>query len=133
MKNKNKTVRTSRPTGEMINSFKEITNFVHKSQSEKNKNINNILNRKQKIKMPLKMYMGIKKAVLKKHEKEKSHNQIVSENIFYKLRFQNAIIGETHKKEKLMTHVILNKLEEKNDLKKSNSYQKENNFLQTLE
>ena len=54
---------------------------MQKTQSEKNRNINNIITKKQKIKMPYKMYMGIKKAVLKKHEKDKAHNQKV--NISY--------------------------------------------------
>ncbi len=30
--------------------------------------------------MPFKMYMGIKKAVLKKHEKQKAHNEQVLDN-----------------------------------------------------
>jgi hypothetical protein len=52
-------------------------NLVNSSQKEKNKTINNILTKKQKIKMPLKMYMGIKKAVLKRDEKLKAHNKQV--------------------------------------------------------
>ena len=116
-------MKKGKPSSEMLNTFKEITNFVNKSQSEKNKNINNILNKKQKIKMPMKMYMGIKKAVIKRHEKEKEHNQMV--NLIIKIIlnksffFQNDILAETHRKEKLMTKVILNKLEKKNEQKKN--------------
>ncbi len=56
-------------------------NLVNSSQKESNKTVNNILTKKQKIKMPLKMYMGIKKAVLKRDEKQKAQYKQVC--LFY--------------------------------------------------
>ncbi len=72
-----KKIKKSKPTQEVLDTYKEISNFVTKQNADKHKQINNILNKKQKVKMPFKMYMGIKKAVIKRHEKEKQHNQVV--------------------------------------------------------
>jgi hypothetical protein len=80
-----KKVKKSKPTHEMLNSFKEISKFVSNTHTEKDTRVNNVINKKQKIKMPFKMYMGIKKAVLKKHEKEKEYRQKV--NLIYHIYY----------------------------------------------
>ena len=85
-----KKLKKSKPTSEMLDSFKEISKYgteyfllklfyivSNNSQSGGN-NTNNIYNKQPKVKMPFKMYMGIKKSVIKKHEKEKEHRQKVN-------------------------------------------------------
>ena len=57
----------NKPSNESISAFKQIENFI---QEEKNKERDKFSFQQKKVKMPYKMYMGIKNSVLKKHKKE---------------------------------------------------------------
>jgi len=82
-----KKIKKSKPSTEMLTSFKEISKFgnslnfilvTNSNQNQGNNSFNNINgNKQQKIKMPYKMYMGIKKSFIKKHDKEREHRQKV--------------------------------------------------------
>lgn len=81
------------PTKDTIGSFKDINNFINKNASKDEKRVNNLIIR-DKIKMPLKRYRGIKMHVLKKQNQEKLKG------------LENNILSQTHIRKKLMTHVI---------------------------
>lgn len=94
-KNKKK---SKRPLTETISAFKEIENYIKENDDHKKENFKA---KNNKVKMPLKMYLGIKKAVLKKSNEERK---------FYK---ENNIIEQTKKEEKVMTKYFLDKAEHK--------------------
>ena len=92
------------PQKETIDIYNEIKQFIKKQQTQDEKRINTQL--RDKVKMPFKMYKGIKIAVKKKYEKEKLINA------------DHGIIGQTGMKEKkLMTKFVENRLEKEEDEK----------------
>lgn len=96
--------KANQPKKETISAFKEVENFITQEQEAKKDKFSF---KQKKVKMPFKMYMGIKKAVLKKHEKEAEFNRI------------NDIIGQTNKKPKMMTQIILDKYQKQKEEKRN--------------
>lgn len=103
------------PNKDTIGSFKDIKNFIDRNVSKDEKRVNNLIIR-DRIKMPLKRYRGIKMHVLKKQEKQKQ------------IGLENNILSQTHVKKKLMTHVIERRENERkekiSDVKLKFSYNK---------
>ena len=89
------------------NFYKEIENFINdENESKKNK----FVFQQKKVKMPLKMFLGIKNSVIKKQKKIEEFNK------------KNDIIAQTNfnnKKERFMTKFIMEKVNEKNQIKKN--------------
>ena len=87
--------------------YKEIENFINEeNESKKNK----FVFQQKKVKMPLKMYLGIKNSVIKKQKKLEEFNK------------KNDIIAQTNfnnKKERFMTKFIMDKVNLKNQNKKN--------------
>jgi hypothetical protein len=96
-----KKFKSKKPTNETLSTFKEIENYIKEEQESKR---DKFTFKQKKIKMPYKMYMGIKNSVLKKHKQEEEFNKI------------NSIIGQT-KNQKLMTQIILGKHEKEKEKK----------------
>lgn len=90
-----------------INMYKEIENFINEENENKK---NKFSFQQKKVKMPFKMYMGIKNSVIKKQKKLEEFNKA------------NDIIAQTNfnnKKEKFMTKYIMEKVNKKNEIKKN--------------
>ena len=87
--------------------YKEIENFINEeNESKKNK----FVFQQKKVKMPFKMYLGIKNSVIKKQKKLEEFNK------------KNDIIAQTNfnnKKERFMTKFIMDKVNIKNENKKN--------------
>ena len=92
---------------EINNIYKEIENFINEeNESKKNK----FVFQQKKVKMPFKMYLGIKNSVIKKQKKLEEFNK------------KNDIIAQTNfnnKKERFMTKFIMDKVNIKNQNKKN--------------
>lgn len=93
-----KKLKSKHPSKDTIDAFKEIEKYITEEQNAKKDKFSF---KQKKVKMPFKMYMGIKKSVIKKHEKEMEFNR------------KNDIIAQTNKKQKMMTQIILDKLDKK--------------------
>lgn len=93
-----KKFKSKHPSKDTIDTFKEIEKYITEEQNAKKDKFSF---KQKKVKMPFKMYMGIKKSVMKKHEKEMEFNR------------KNDIIAQTNKKQKMMTQIILDKLDKK--------------------
>lgn len=93
-----KKFKSKHPSKDTIDAFKEIEKYITEEQNAKKDKFSF---KQKKVKMPFKMYMGIKKSVIKKHEKEMEFNR------------KNDIIAQTNKKQKMMTQIILDKLDKK--------------------
>ena len=93
-----KKFKSKHPSKDTIDTFKEIEKYITEEQNAKKDKFSF---KQKKVKMPFKMYMGIKKSVIKKHEKEMEFNR------------KNDIIAQTNKKQKMMTQIILDKLDKK--------------------
>ena len=87
--------------------YKEIENYINEeNESKKNK----FVFQQKKVKMPFKMYLGIKNSVIKKQKKLEEFNK------------KNDIIAQTNfnnKKERFMTKFIMDKVNIKNQNKKN--------------
>ena len=92
---------------EINNIYKEIENYINEeNESKKNK----FVFQQKKVKMPFKMYLGIKNSVIKKQKKLEEFNK------------KNDIIAQTNfnnKKERFMTKFIMDKVNLKNENKKN--------------
>ena len=92
---------------EINNIYKEIENYINEeNESKKNK----FVFQQKKVKMPFKMYLGIKNSVIKKQKKLEEFNK------------KNDIIAQTNfnnKKERFMTKFIMDKVNIKNENKKN--------------
>lgn len=93
-----KKFKSKHPSKDTIDTFKKIEKYITEEQNAKKDKFSF---KQKKVKMPFKMYMGIKKSVIKKHEKEMEFNR------------KNDIIAQTNKKQKMMTQIILDKLDKK--------------------
>ena len=98
----------NKPSNESISAFKQIEKFI---QEEKNKERDKFSFQQKKVKMPYKMYMGIKNSVLKKHKKEMEFNK------------SNDILASSDKNQKFMTKYILDKYNKQQDLKRQQKLQ----------
>ena len=98
----------NKPSNESISTFKEIEKFI---QEEKNKQRDKFSFQQKKVKMPYKMYMGIKNSVLKKHKKEMEFNK------------SNDIIAQSGRNQKFMTKIILDKFEKQKEQKRNRKLQ----------
>ena len=77
-----KKFKSKKPTNETLSTFKEIENYIKEEQESKR---DKFTFKQKKIKMPYKMYMGIKNSVLKKHKQEEEFNKIKKLSNFAKL------------------------------------------------
>ena len=98
----------NKPSNESLSTFKQIEKFI---QEEKNKERDKFSFQQKKVKMPYKMYMGIKNSVLKKHKKEMEFNK------------SNDILASSDKNQKFMTKYILDKYNKQQDLKRQQKLQ----------
>ena len=116
MGKRNKTKKTS----EIVEAFKQIQNFI---KEEQNLTKTNFTFQQKKVKMPYKMYVGIKKKVLERHDNEKEYNK------------QNDIVDFNKKKEeKFMTRYILDRHErEKEKIKEKKLLKSRNNKRSQLQ
>ena len=94
------------PTKDTLNSFKDIKNYIDGKKSKDDIRLQKQL--RETHKMPYKRYKSIKLHVLKKNNQEIKNKSL------------NSIIAETHKKNKLMTKLILDRKQER-DVKHKNS------------
>ena len=101
-KNYNKT------NNENLSTLKAIEKMIKEdNESKKNK----FSFQQKKVKMPYKMYMGIKKSVLNKHKKEMEFNK------------NNDIIAQSHNNQKFMTKYILDKYNKEQEKKRQQKLQ----------
>ena len=98
----------NKPSNESISAFKQIVKFI---QEEKNKERDKFSFQQKKVKMPYKMYMGIKNSVLKKHKKELEFNK------------NNDIIASSNKNQKFMTKYVLDKYNKQQEQKRKEKLQ----------
>ena len=92
-----------KPTQESLATYKEIEKYIkEENESKKDK----FSFQQKKIKMPYKMYMGIKNSVLKKHKKEMEFNK------------SNDIIAQSNKNQKFMTKYFLDKYNKQQEQKR---------------
>ena len=98
----------NKPSNESISAFKQIEKYI---QEEKNKQGDKLSFQQKKVKMPYKMYMGIKNSVLKKHKKEMEFNK------------NNDIIASSDKNQKFMTKYILDKYNKQQEQKRKEKLQ----------
>jgi hypothetical protein len=98
----------NKPSNESISAFKQIEKFI---QEEKNKERDKFSFQQKKVKMPYKMYMGIKNSVLKKYKKEMEFNK------------NNDIIASSDKNQKFMTKYVLDKYNKKQEEKRKQKLQ----------
>ena len=98
----------NKPSNSTISTFKQIEKYI---QEEKNKERDKFSFQQKKVKMPYKMYMGIKNSVLKKHKKEMEFNK------------SNDILASSDKNQKFMTKYILDKYNKQQDLKRQQKLQ----------
>ena len=81
------------PQKETLNFFNDIKGFLNKNKTKEEKR--QTFQMRDNVKMPFKMYKGIKNSVIKKSQKNADHNQM------------NNIIGESGKASgRLMTNII---------------------------
>ena len=91
-----------------ISTFKEIEKFIkEENESKKDK----FSFQQKKVKMPYKMYMGIKNSVLKKHKKELEFNK------------SNDIIAQNKTNQKFMTKYVLDKYNKEQERKRQQKLQ----------
>ena len=98
----------NKPSNSTISTFKQIEKYI---QEEKNKQRDKFSFQQKKVKMPYKMYMGIKNSVLKKHQKEMEFNK------------NNDIIASSDKNQKFMTKYVLDKYNKKQEEKRKQKLQ----------
>ena len=98
----------NKPSNESISAFKQIEKYI---QEEKNKQGDKFSFQQKKVKMPYKMYMGIKNSVLNKHKKEMEFNK------------NNDIIASSDKNQKFMTKYILDKYNKQQEQKRKEKLQ----------
>ena len=100
--------RHNRPNTDSLSTFKAIEKFIkEENESKKDK----FSFQQKKVKMPYKMYMGIKNSVLKKHKKEMEFNK------------SNDIIAQSNKNQKFMTKFILDKYNKEQEKKRQKKLQ----------
>ena len=100
--------RHNRPNTDSLSTFKVIEKFIkEENESKKDK----FSFQQKKVKMPYKMYMGIKNSVLKKHKKEMEFNK------------SNDIIAQSNKNQKFMTKFILDKYNKEQEKKRQKKLQ----------
>ena len=97
----------NKPSNSTISTFKQIEKYI---QEEKNKERDKFSFQPKKVKMPYKMYMGIKNSVLKKHKEELEFNK------------SNDIIAQS-KNQKFMTKYVLDKYAKKQEEKRQQKLQ----------
>ncbi len=102
--------KNHKPKKDKVEAFKEINKFIT-SQVNNEEKSKMYAHKNKKFKMPYKMYQAINKSVKDKYEKRKFDDKA------------NEVIGESHRKKKLMTRVITNKIENKK-LKKNEKKQR---------
>lgn len=101
-------MKHKKPSAESLSTYKEIEKFIkEENESKKNK----FSFQQKKVKMPYKMYMGIKKSVLKKHKKEMEFNK------------SNDIIAQSDKNQKFMTKFVLDKYNKEQEKKRQQKLQ----------
>lgn len=93
------------PTKETISSFMEVSDFIQASRTAEDVRLR--AQQREKVKMPFKMYNGIKNSVKKKFKESQQ------------VKKSNFIVGETHSKPKLMSTIIENGLKEQIEAKKN--------------
>jgi hypothetical protein len=98
----------NKPYKETISTYKEIEKYIKEDQDSKRKKFSF---KQKKVKMPFKMYLGIKNSVLKKHKKEIEFNK------------NNDIIAQSGRTQKFMSKIILDKFEKQKELKKMRKLQ----------
>ena len=98
----------NKPHQDTLSTYKEIEKFIKEEQDAKRDKFT--FNQK-KVKMPYKMYMGIKNSVLKKHKKEMEFNK------------SNDIIAQSRRNQKFMTKIILDKFEKQKEQKRNRKLQ----------
>ena len=91
-----------------LSMFKEVENFIKEENDSKRDKFSF---QQKKVKMPYKMYMGIKNSVLKKHKKEMEFNK------------NNDIIAQSDKNQKFMTKYILDKYNKEQEKKRQQKLQ----------
>ena len=97
-----------KPTQESLATYKEIEKYIkEENESKKDK----FSFQQKKVKMPYKMYMGIKNSVLKKHKKEMEFNK------------NNDIIAQSKKNQKFMTKFVLDKYNKEQERKRQKKLQ----------
>ena len=97
-----------KPNKESVSTFKAIEKFIkEENESKKDK----FSFQQKKVKMPYKMYMGIKNSVMKKHKKEMEFNK------------SNDIIAQSNKNQKFMTKYILEKYNKQQENKRQQKLQ----------
>ena len=100
--------RHNRPNTDSLSTFKAIEKFIKEENDSKKDKFSF---QQKKVKMPFKMYMGIKNSVLKKHKKEMEFNK------------SNDIIAQSNKKQKFMTKFILDKYNKEQERKRQKKLQ----------
>ena len=100
--------RHNRPNTDSLSTFKAIEKFIKEENDSKKDKFSF---QQKKVKMPYKMYMGIKNSVLKKHKKEMEFNK------------SNDIIAQSNKKQKFMTKFILDKYNKEQERKRQKKLQ----------
>ena len=98
----------NKPHQDTLSTYKEIEKFIKEEQDAKRDKFT--FNQK-KVKMPYKMYMGIKNSVLKKHKKEMEFNK------------NNDIIAQSNKNQKFMTKFVLDKYNKEQERKRQQKLQ----------
>ena len=98
----------NKPTNESLSAFKQIEKFI---EEEKNKERDKFSFQQKKVKMPYKMYMGIKNSVLTKHKKEIEFNKY------------NDIIAQSNTNQKFMTKYVLDKYNKQQEQKRKQKLQ----------
>ena len=98
----------NKPSNESLSAYKQIEKFI---QEEKNKERDKFSFQQKKVKMPYKMYMGIKNSVLKKHKKEMEYNK------------NNDIIAQSNTNQKFMTKYVLDKYNKQQEQKRKQKLQ----------
>ena len=101
-KNYNKT------NNENLTTLKAIEKLIKEDNENKK---NKFSFQQKKVKMPYKMYMGIKKSVLNKYKKEMEFNK------------NNDIIAQSHNNQKFMTKYILDKYNKEQEKKRQQKLQ----------
>ena len=105
---KNFKKKHNKPSNESLSTFKAIEKFIkEENDSKKNK----FSFQQKKVKMPYKMYMGIKNSVLKKHKKEMEFNK------------NNDIIAQSNTNQKFMTKYVLDKYNKQQEQKRKQKLQ----------
>ena len=98
----------NKPNNESLSTFKAIEKFIKEENESKRDKFSF---QQKKVKMPYKMYMGIKNSVLKKHRQEMEFNK------------NNDIIAQSNKNQKFMTKYILDKYNKDQERKRKQKLQ----------